>query len=428
VIGGMQMSNNELNINKKNISNNVRLYTTLIAILPLLSIYSSGIPGINLGELLLLLFLIYSFIFIKKGTYNYNSVISVVMLGWYILVSTLLAMFLDSSQINDVFIRTTRFIFYLFIIFYLSRRFFCIIFASSLFKIISVFATFYIVIQSIFYQGFGIILKGFLPFIPVYTAQYETFNYLEMYTTIFYRPTSFFLEPAHYAQYVLIGLVVVLFKEENTLKNAALSAFLTFGIIMSTSGQGVLIAGLVWVIYFLTLLFNFDRSTTLRSKFMVIILPAIALIILPFLSKSEVIRNTISRIFTNSSNSAVSARSEGYLAFFLNDNLFMKLFGSGFGNTPSGFWFSGLAYILYCSGIVGFIILIAIFLKYYFKSNYRYIKMLVVLCFILSISAEIFNSYWIILFFSLIFYSNKIENNRSEGLKFNPYYLRRGFS
>ncbi|WP_078543562.1 hypothetical protein [Litchfieldia alkalitelluris] len=393
----------------KKLSRNVKIYTVLIALLPIIAIYASGVPGINLGELFLVAFWAYSLIFVKKGVFNsYSQVNILIFFGWYAIFSTFISMFFDSSQINDVMVRTIRFCFYLFVIVYLSRKFFSLNYAIKVIKFVSIAGTFYIIIQNISYRFFGLILKGFLPFIPVYTSQYETYDYAGLYETIFYRPTSFFLEPAHYSQYVLIALVLFLFKEEFNIKNIISSVFITIGVLLSTSGQGLIIATLIWFVYMLNLLLA--KREIWKKRLLGITFPIITLAVLPFLLRSEIIQNNISRILSSGSatSTAVGARTSGYLTFIMEDSIFIKLFGAGFGNTPHGVWFAGLSYILYCLGIIGFLFLLGIFLIYYLKANSKFIKMLIFVCFMLSVSAEIINSYWIVFMFSLFCYNGEL--------------------
>lgn len=385
----------------------IKIYTALIALLPIISIYASGIPGVNLGELFLIVFLYYTILFNRKSVLNQNKEPMIVIFGGYIILSTLLSLFIDSSQTNNVIIRMLRFVFYLFVIFYLSRKFFDFEYASKLIMNASALGTIYIIIQNIFYRSWEIVLKGFVPFLSVYNSQYETTNYSEIYQAQFYRPTSFFLEPAHYSQYALIGLVAYLFSAQPNRKNLLLSAFLTFGIVLSTSGQGIMIAGIIWVLFVLQLILSHNAVSSNRNKLIGVALLFFAAIISPFALNSQILKNTIARVFSSGASSAVSARTEGYVAFFMNDNVITKVFGVGFGNTPYNIWFSGLAYILYCSGIIGFLILCGIFLTNLLKSKSKYVMMIIIVAFILSVSAEIINSYWIVFMFSLFCYSKK---------------------
>ncbi|WP_404330370.1 hypothetical protein [Mesobacillus maritimus] len=394
----------------------VKVYSVLIALLPIISIYSSGIPGVNLGEILLIAFLAYSVLLNRRVVFNPKHFNSIILFGWFIVMTTLIAMFFDSSQIADVFVRTVRFTFYLLIIYYLSKKYFSIDYTSKIIKNVSILATIYILIQNISYNYFGIILKGFLPFIPVYTSHYETYDYASIYNMLFYRPTSFFLEPAHYSQYALIGLVVLLYKEKFNMKNIISSIFLTTGILISTSGQGLILAAFLWVLYAVYILFS--NTLSKQKRLFGMIFPILLLVILPFILQSDVVQNNISRILASGTGTAFAARAEGYFAFGLKDNIFTLFFGAGFGNTPEGIWYSSLAYLLYCTGIIGLVFFVGILLMFYINAKNLYTKMLIILCFGLSASAEIIHSFWVVLILSLICYSNhnvkiKVRDNNS---------------
>lgn len=387
------------------------IYTVLIAILPSISIYASGIPGVNLGEILLILFALIGLL--KKGNNNIVQSKYLLIISFYIVFITLISMLFDSSQINDVFVRTIRFLFYIFVVFFLSRKFFDFDTAIDAIRNVSIIATFFIIGQTVIYRALGFVLKGFLPFLSLYSKEYESINYELFYETVFYRPTSFFLEPAHFAQYIVFGIVICLFNKNFKLKDFYIGIFLTLGIVLSTSGQGLVIAVFVWGIFVIELLISLNKSR--EKKLLEVIIPFFSLISAPFIFSSEAIRNNVVRLLNSTTNSAISARSQGYLAFFDKTNLFSKILGAGYGNTPEGYWFSGFAYILYCTGLIGVILMLIFFANQYRVSSLKLGKMLIIVTILLSISAEIFNSYWLVFTFSLILYSNlKSAQNECE--------------
>lgn len=390
-------------MNNKSVSRqrHILIYTLLICFLPIISIYASGIPGINLGELLLLVFLVIGVT--KKWSFNDEQPYGLLIISFYIVIITLFSMMIDSSQIINVFVRTVRFLFYIFTIYFLSKKFFDFKIAVKVIRKTSIFATLYVFAQTILYRAFGLILKGFIPFIPLYTSQYESFDYALLYKTMFYRPTSFFLEPAHFAQYIIFGIVICLFHDDFRLKNVFRGLFLTSGVILSTSGQGLVITAFIWIFFTIQLLVTAQLSR--KKRILGLFIPGISLAAIPLLLKTEMVKNNLSRFLNSGTNTAVSARSEGYLAYFMETNPFYKIFGSGYGNTPEGFWFSGIAHFLYSTGLVGITLLIVFLGNQYIKSNLKLGRMLVIITIVLSASAEILNSYWIVFAFSLIIYS-----------------------
>lgn len=398
------MQNKTLN---KEISKRKKIYSLLVATIPIFSIYSAGIPGVNLGELLLILFFIISIFDKKSPTENKNSVVLIITFGYYVLLVTLLSMFFDHSQLNNVLIRTTRFIFYLGVLVFLSKKYFNFRYTISLVKRISILATCFLLLQKILFETYNVFIKGFLPFLPLYTSHYETYDYLSIYKQIFYRPTSFFLEPAHYSQYALLGIVIFLFEKKFDRNNILWAFFLSLGVALSTSGQGLLIGTVIWIIYIFKMVFVIRGS--FKMKIIAISTLFSALIALPFILRIGVISNNISRILSRGESTAVSARTEGFVEFFTQESLWIKFFGAGYGNTPYGVWYSSVAYFLYCTGVIGLIMVIFLFAYKYINSKENLNRMIVVLTFLLSMSSEILNNYWIILYFSLIFFRNSYK-------------------
>ena len=85
-----------------------------------------------------------------------------------------------------------------------------------------------------------------------------TTNTVERFSTGFYRAkqvserrfSTFFLEPAHQAQYCMPCLAMVLFSGFNTTKKTIIPAvIITVGLLATTSMQGILGAGVIWFMY-----------------------------------------------------------------------------------------------------------------------------------------------------------------------------------
>ena len=72
------------------------------------------------------------------------------------------------------------------------------------------------------------------------------------------RPVSFFLEPQHYASYMLPLLFLSLKKQK-----VIFSFLITTSIIISTSLQGILIAGVLWIYYILSVFKGIGKKTAI---------------------------------------------------------------------------------------------------------------------------------------------------------------------
>lgn len=79
-----------------------------------------------------------------------------------------------------------------------------------------------------------------------------------------YRPSAFFMEPSHLAQYCSVGLASCLFRDRAEIKKALL---VTLGLMMSTSGIGIVLVFAVWVWWYLSKMEN----QTLLSKVIIFV-------------------------------------------------------------------------------------------------------------------------------------------------------------
>ena len=208
-----------------------------LALMPILSIYN-GISFINLGSLLLLGIMITEII-IKKGSFDINANLFIIIVFLAVLnivigfihmnvisltgyLHNSIAMFLV-AVICAYFVKNTivkKEVFYQYI------------------KIIALASSFFLFVQYYFYSK-GIVLYGFLPFAGI--------DLLKDYASIsisYGRPNSFFLEPAHFAIYVLPVYAISLFKHQYIT-----SIILLLALILSTSSTGIITVITVTLIF-----------------------------------------------------------------------------------------------------------------------------------------------------------------------------------
>lgn len=390
----------------------VTLYSRFLAVLPLVSIYSSGIPGINVGELILIMFFLYSIVGNRKGRYNKsfdrNAWKFIVIFCMYLItIPILVCMLEDKFSLSDMLIRTARLIFYFVIVLYISKKYFDYKMTMKWIVNISILAVIYLFIQYLSYYNFHIILKGYIPAFKLYTTAYETNNYSLLYTENFYRPTSFFLEPAHCARYIILGLISVLFSNTLGKSRLLLSLLISVGILLTTSGQGLLLLSIVWIFYLSLFIRRVSKSKILEN----ISLISIGAFALYILSKyTDTLQNTLSRVFTGTiqSNNAIGSRLSSISVIFQR-NLFDIIFGQGYGTVPSeNLWMSGLTYVLFGAGLIGAYFIVSTFISC-FRSGNNEIKIICLVFFLLFITDDAFNSYMIVLYLSLMIYGPSKE-------------------
>lgn len=129
----------------------------------------------------------------------------------------------------------------------------------------------------------------------------------------FYRPSSFFLEPSHFAIYCTPVIAATLFSRTGDEKRERrLALFVSLGVLLSTSGMGIGAIVFCWGIY-LAFFYGQNgevRTIQLRKIFSVrsILLIAAFLIVLAVLYlKVPFVQLSVQRIFVASGNSSLTA-------------------------------------------------------------------------------------------------------------------------
>lgn len=335
------------------------LFSFFLALMPIFSIYATPIPGVNMAEITLL----GCFTILLASPQGTRITLKdqdkkfLVLLAW-MTISFLVSALVYEFSISAI-IRFIRFSFYYISAMFLGQKWFSKDCFEQAIDSISVVALIYLVIQYLsFYVG-GRILLGMIPGLPVYFDNYVAQDYTSLYAN-FFRPTSFFLEPANFAQFMFMPLVFSLWKK----KNIAFAAIITIGIVLSTSGQGIVISVCLWGIYILQ---QFSRKKISRNQLLTaLICFVLGAGLVSIIVQSSVFNQSIGRLLQTGEQSAGYARLSGYLAAANEMTPFSFFFGKGFGNIPQDSWMPGLAYLWYGSGTIGVALLM-----WYIASTWR---------------------------------------------------------
>lgn len=391
-----------------------KVYTLFIVLLPLLSVYASGLPGFTLGDIVLFLFFTYRVITgIKRGSLSIPSKMWPIMLLIIMIpVITIISMF-GQIQVDSysIMIRIVRRVFYYLCVVLVSGEWFDVDYAKKAIIMMGKIGAVYLFLQYIAYYVWRTVLHGYLPFLPVYHESYAQLDYQLLYRNMF-RPTSFLLEPTHFARYECIPLAFLIYDRKQGDK-WVWPFVLSTAIVASTSGTGTICVVLIWGIWIVDNLKEAIHTGKIRTKYIVVLLLIVIALMISF--RNDVVQSTINRISnTNLTdiNTAGGARFRGYLQYFQLQP-FNLIFGMGYGSMPNTSlitWFSGASYILYGCGILGFLVCIFLFIKLYFSSVNFNQKVLCVVFFLLFFIDDCFMSHVSVLFLSFIC----IEENRDE--------------
>ena len=229
---------------------------------------------------------------------------------------------------------------------------------------ISVLAALSVIVQQIVH-----ITSGFhVPLINVNWLTEELYYYEPLIksgygTEAMYRPSAFFLEPAHFTQYVIFGLGSVLFRPIPNTKRALL---LSFGLFSTTSGMGFVLTFAIWGWWYLT----YKRIGTSKGLITTtILIIVIGIAVLALLSNIPFFASIISRLTGTggADYNAIDGRLFFWNSLFGDERTNSLLFGFGEQSVldlvEENVYFTGFMKILYAYGIIGFA-MYSIFLLY----------------------------------------------------------------
>lgn len=131
---------------------------------------------------------------------------------------------------------------------------------------VSITAAIGVSIQQILHVFLGIDLQMMYSSLMIESLQHVGYSDMfgESLGNKMYRPSAFFMEPSHLAQYCSVGLASCLFRGEAKVKKALL---ITLGLMMSTSGIGIVLVFAVWGWWYLSKMEN----QTLLSKVLIFV-------------------------------------------------------------------------------------------------------------------------------------------------------------
>ncbi len=176
---------------------------------------------------------------------------------------------------------------------------------------------------------------------------------------------------------------------------------ITLGIVVSTSGQGLFIIAICWGIWGLRQM----RSQRITGLLIILICSFLFL-------RSYDLNYTISRITTNEELNAVDARSGGYeLVKELPGNSIV--FGTGYGNYVESIYYSSFAEILFCTGIVGLLIVLLFYLSLFIKGS-LFQKVLVISSLVLMAGGGIFTPTYLCFYLPMLLPMHHKEDDNNE--------------
>lgn len=357
-----------------------------------LSTFRTAFDGINFGDIILILLTFFSLTVNRR---QFDDRIQIVYLFAAFFLQALMTFFAvqyaESIYIGNVLTRNLKFLFYLLCYSIIVK----VLTLRHLMKGIDIFVNIAIVViiyQYIRFYLFGISENVFkLPFLA-YDEVYSSFSFNRV-----FRPSSFFLEPAHLSQFTIPAIAIHMFsKKETTEYNIKMALLSSVAACLSTSGTAIIITGVLWLLFFISVRMK-KAQDLLKTVLLVFVFVVLVLLLYNYVSQFSF---AISRL--DDFDSAVyTGRLNAGDRLIDNMNLFEKIIGVGFGNIPNTMYVNSFNYMLYTTGYIGIFLWGAIFVRYYIKGN-RVGRVIVLIFIALCFSSRIFISMYFIYYIALI--------------------------
>lgn len=227
-------------------------------------------------------------------------------------------------------------------------------------KKVSYFASVIVIIQSLFHYLVGGHLVANLPFLlkDEIRLQYMSLISTGVDSTGIYRPSAFFLEPAHFSQYGIIALLYILLREkkDGRIKKAIL---ISVGIALTLSGMGIVMVLGAWIT-FLALGLDYKKRQSFENALYLIVA---GLIIVFFLSQLPLFQTALKRITGNETGyNAIRGRLFYWDYYFKPLQRSQLILGLGY-SVDTQNYMTGFMKLLYCSGYIGVVLFYFALLK-----------------------------------------------------------------
>ena len=372
------------NVKKQNIKFSSRLYAILALFLPILMQYKFPILNFSVSTILIC-FVGIIILPLIAISFSYKDVKQIIPLSIFFLFAAF-----KSPSANAVL-----FVFIVVHLFFISLGGVELSFIRKGVELISSIASILVIFQTVFYYLTGIHVPLVISDLCIDSAR-STYNSL-ISTGIsgdIYRPSAFFLEPAHFSEYCIFGFVSSLFSKK---KNFFKIFLIAIGIVCTTSGIGIALVVLSTFAYLLLHFLGTKNYLGLIKYLLALLFIFLIAYQFPF------VKNAVDRVFVGEKNGGMNAfqgRLFWWDVYFGSRKITDFIWGFGGQQLPDNYFTAFMVYI-YAYGIVGFLLYSIGLLVLFFKNNY-FSKLLIIIIFGLTLFANITNAYYLIFSMAII--------------------------
>lgn len=278
-------------------------------------------------------------LFFFTGNSRVNIRYAVLLFVCYLFVDTLIvSLFTSSVSSFAVYVRMCRVVMLYAFFFVAIPEIFDFDYAFRFYSKVVYIVTIAIMVQYVLYFLFHYDLNLLIPGLRInYGSVYETSDSLMRAWHVgasigLYRPCTFFLEPAHQAQYCLPWIAMALTRNPINDEKKWLHRiiFVSTGVVLTTSSLGIVGCALLWMYYIASI------TSTNSGKFrnVVVMISTLFAIVVFVVSQDGISQQVLERFLSLMSDegSSTTLRLFRGIACFAQMDIPYKFFGCGYGN------------------------------------------------------------------------------------------------
>lgn len=400
---------------------NSNYQSLLIGLAPIAGIYKLGKINVSTADAIFALLL--AIFILNKCIVNKKVVLGKPLFRYFLIyafiISILNLLINDDFYLGDYINKWIKVLVYnIFVAFYLKDK---TINYNTIKRIIVYFAVVASIVLII--QNFSIfVLKKYIfPYISFIDIYYNEplgemmIQWQEMMSKEIYRASSFFAEPADYANFCLLPLILILFsnsQSEVKFSEKVFGAILISGIILSRSATGIFALSVIVIIWI------FDNKGFRMSKLKLLSICIILILSIVMFFKTDFFREAVLRVKSINVASGMTTANLRFLqgiAVYSQMPLLNKIFGIGIGNlryflvsnqvvTPyladiGNEYMNAFSTILVSTGIIGIILYMTAWWKMWISCKTKLQKCTILVLTMLFLTSSIFYSNISILYF-----------------------------
>ena len=347
-----------------------QLYSICVALLPLAGMYVFPGTKISIRVIVFLALIVGGMLAASNWKKIYIDTVYVPYLT-YVAIHTILAITVYGLEPGPLILSEGQYLFFIFTLAVLNPNLFDLNICKKTMIALADISTAYLIAQEILAVVLGVYLPGGIPFLSYQNEQILTYvSGITSYQR--YRARSLFAEPAAYAEFILIALILVLYSQPQTRKHGrnrrAHIVLYVSGIIISQSTSGVIALGVLALYFLYNKMVERQWKISLGRLFIALLI-IIAVILV---SQTMFIQYQIDRL--SRGNLLIE---EPRLRILANINAldltspYKIVFGHDFHLMTYGsdLFLTGFLRELYCFGVTGLVMLVCIIWKLYVRSS-----------------------------------------------------------